>query len=201
MSGVRMSQVGVEAVGDRITIQEAARRLGVKDDAIRKRIQRGTLRHEKDPDGRVYVFLDATHDMSQAASYDNVHRTTESLSKDSVTDTSQDTLVAILQDQIRYLRDIIETRDRELEARTEELRRKDTIIMSLAQRVPELTTSSSPEDLTTSDELVRSSEREEDKQPTRRSQADTKRPWWRTLIVRLKKDKRDEKCRVSSPND
>jgi DNA-directed RNA polymerase specialized sigma24 family protein len=43
-----MAKVEVEAVGDRITIQEAARRLGVKDDAIRKRIQRGTMDHEKD---------------------------------------------------------------------------------------------------------------------------------------------------------
>jgi hypothetical protein len=31
---------------DRVTIQEAAERLGVKEDAIRKRIQRGTLRPE-----------------------------------------------------------------------------------------------------------------------------------------------------------
>ena len=45
---------------DRITVQEAAKRLRVKDDAIRKRIQRGTLQHDKDPDGRVYVYLDAS---------------------------------------------------------------------------------------------------------------------------------------------
>ncbi len=181
-SGVRMAKVEVEAVEDRVTIQTAARRLGVKDDAVRKRIQRGTLDYEKDPDGRVYVFLGQTHDTSQ---YESPHRSkdfSQNLAKDKVQDVSEDILVETLQDQIRYLRDIIETRNQELEARTEELRRKDTIIMSLTQRVPELTTSSSPEDLTTSDGLVRSSEREEDKQPTRRSQADTKRPWWRTLI-------------------
>ncbi len=39
----------------RVTIQEAARRLGVKEDAIRKRIQRGSLRHEKAEEGRVFV--------------------------------------------------------------------------------------------------------------------------------------------------
>jgi excisionase family DNA binding protein len=42
---------------DRLTIQEAARRLGVSEGAVRKRVTRGTLRHEKE-DGRVYVFLD-----------------------------------------------------------------------------------------------------------------------------------------------
>ena len=43
---------------DRVTIQEAARRLGVKEDAIRKRIQCGSIRHEKDEDGRVYVWVE-----------------------------------------------------------------------------------------------------------------------------------------------
>lgn len=42
-----------DAAQDRVTIQEAARRLGIKDDAIRKRIQRGTLESEKSQDGRV----------------------------------------------------------------------------------------------------------------------------------------------------
>ena len=40
---------------DRLTIQQAARRLGVKEDAIRKRVKRGSLEHDKDPDGRAYV--------------------------------------------------------------------------------------------------------------------------------------------------
>ncbi len=176
-----MSQVNVESVGDRVTIQEAARRLGIKEDGVRKRVQRGTLRHEKNDDGRVYVFLDVTHDTSQPLSYDDGHRPTGKLSKDSVTDTSQDTLVATLQDQIQYLRDIIETRDRELEARTEELRRKDTIIMSLAQRVPELTSASSPEDLESHDGVVGSSGVADEK-IARESQTVLKRSWWRKLI-------------------
>lgn len=124
---------------DRVTIQEAARRLGVKDDAIRKRIQRGSLDHEKAREGRVYVYLDATHDNS----YDMYKDTIRSPSQDgSYYDTAKDesyaSVVDTLQDQVHYLRGLIVTRDRELEVRTEELRRKDTIIMALAQRVPEL---------------------------------------------------------------
>ena len=50
-------------------MQAAARRLGVKEDAIRKGIQRGTLKHEKNAkDGRVYVY--ATQDGSQDTSQD-----------------------------------------------------------------------------------------------------------------------------------
>jgi DNA-directed RNA polymerase specialized sigma24 family protein len=48
--------VGVYEKMDRVTVVEAAARLGVKEQAIRKRIQRGTLTHDKDDDGRVYVY-------------------------------------------------------------------------------------------------------------------------------------------------
>jgi hypothetical protein len=106
--------VGVYEKMDRLTVAEAAVRLGVKEQAIRKRIQRDTLAHDKDEDGRVYVYLDP---------------------KDGATgtsiDTSIDTLLQSLQDQIAYLR-------QEAEDWKEEARRKDTIIMSLTQRLPEL---------------------------------------------------------------
>jgi hypothetical protein len=44
---------------DLLTIQEAARRLGISEGAVRKRVARDSLKHEKDEDGRVYVYLDA----------------------------------------------------------------------------------------------------------------------------------------------
>jgi hypothetical protein len=44
---------------DRLTIQEAARRLGISEGAVRKRVARDSLQNEKDDDGRVYVLLDA----------------------------------------------------------------------------------------------------------------------------------------------
>jgi hypothetical protein len=44
---------------DRLTIQEAARRLGISEGAVRKRVSRGSLEHDKEDDGRVYVYLDA----------------------------------------------------------------------------------------------------------------------------------------------
>ena len=43
----------------RVTIAEAARPLGVKEQAIMKRIQRDTLDHDKEEDGRTYMYLDA----------------------------------------------------------------------------------------------------------------------------------------------
>lgn len=41
----------------RVTVQEAARRLGVQEQAVRKRIKCGTIRSDKDKDGRVYVYV------------------------------------------------------------------------------------------------------------------------------------------------
>ncbi len=179
MSGVRMAQVKVETATDRVTVQEAANRLGVKDDAIRKRIQRGTLDYEKDPDGRVYVFINATHDSSKDSTrHPNGNQYQDSHNETSK-DESKDKLINVLQDQIQYLRNIIEARDRELEARTDELRRKDTIIMSLTQRLPELPPASSPEE--THNGLLHSPGKIADEK-TSEDQLILKRSWWRRLI-------------------
>lgn len=164
---------------DRVTIQEAARRLGVKDDAIRKRIQRGSLESEKDADGRVYVYLDATQDNSHDAYKDTTrYSSQDGVSKDTAKDESYAAVVDTLQDQVQYLRGLIVTRDRELEVRTEELRRKDTIIMALTQRVPEL--EAAPE-LRKSPQMVSEGTDRDDAPPadTDGPRAASKESWWR----------------------
>jgi predicted ArsR family transcriptional regulator len=155
-----------------ITVQEAARRLGVKEDAIRKRMQRGTLQHEKDPkDGRVYVHLDATQDGSQ----DTAQDTSE--------DASYDALVETLRDQVSYLKAVIQTRDHELEARTEELRRKDHIIAALTERIPELEAPREPRESTESaGETPETSDTAEPRSATEEQQEPTSRPWWRRMF-------------------
>ncbi len=42
----------------RLTVQEAAEVLSTSVDAVRMRLRRGSLDSEKDPDGRVYVWVD-----------------------------------------------------------------------------------------------------------------------------------------------
>ena len=74
---------------DRFTVAQASDRLGVKEQAVRKRIQRGTLVHDKDEDGRVYVYLDP-RDQADGTGNGND------------TDKEIDTLVQSLQDQIEY---------------------------------------------------------------------------------------------------
>ena len=121
-------QVEVQGMDrDRVTVQEAARRLGVKDDAIRKRIQRGTLEHDKGEDGRVYVYLEPSSVVSK-----------DGLGRKAAWDASYDAFLVGLQDQVSYLRSVLQE---ERDAR----RRADTIIAqltranaALAQRVPGL---------------------------------------------------------------
>jgi excisionase family DNA binding protein len=93
---------------DRLTIQEAARRLGVTEGAVRKRVTRGTLEHHKDEDGRVYVYLDSGVDNGV----------------DVGVDPNSNTLISQLRDEVAYLRD--------------ENRRKDEIIMQQAMTMRQL---------------------------------------------------------------
>jgi excisionase family DNA binding protein len=106
---------------EKLTVAEAAERLGVKEQAVRKRIARGTLRHAKDDDGRVYVYL--------SPSGNDANPEPEGNSTGGSTDTY--TLIRSLEDHVGFLR-------REVEDWKDESRRKDTIIMSLTQRIPEL---------------------------------------------------------------
>jgi excisionase family DNA binding protein len=103
---------------ERLTVAEAAGRLGVSQDAVRKRIKRGSIRYERDEDGRVYVYLDASE-------------TTQDKTEDASPDTSTEKLIRTQEAEIEFLR-------RELHNRTEEIRRRDVIISQLTSRIPEI---------------------------------------------------------------
>src|ERR671910_2689110 len=108
-----------DAAQDRLTIQEAALRLGVKEDAIRKRIQRGSLKHEKTAEGRVFVWVDAAQDATQ----DTAQATYQDASQDALL-AAKDETIAALQEQLAQANE----RDRE----------NRRIIAALTQRIPEL---------------------------------------------------------------
>ncbi len=97
----------------RVTIREAASRLGVTEAAVRKRIQRGSLGKELGQDGRVYVYLDLSRDMSHPES--QVHR-----------DPAVEELVEELRDRVAFL-------ERSLERRSLEAERYQQIVAGLSQ--------------------------------------------------------------------
>jgi chromosome segregation ATPase len=100
-----------------LTVADAAGALGITQDAVRKRIRRGTIQSEKDESGRIYVYVPAS---------ETVHKTGQ--------DTSQPpsdsaALISAKNETIAALRDQLEA---ERQAHAEARR----IIAGLVERIP-----------------------------------------------------------------
>ncbi len=108
---------------DRMSVPEAAELLGVTQSAVRKRVQRGTIPWDKDNEGRIYVYVDS----SEAGP-----ETVRNKSQDAAAGQSRNELLEAYRDQVEFLR--------------RELERKDALLMSLMQRVPELEPAPEPRD-------------------------------------------------------
>jgi hypothetical protein len=100
---------------DRLTVAQAADALDISQDAVRKRIARGTIPHDRDDSGRVYVYLSPS---------ETVHKTDQDTLQDDASKTVQDAYIRSLEDQIAFLR--------------RELERKDGILLNLTERIPQL---------------------------------------------------------------
>jgi excisionase family DNA binding protein len=147
----------------RVTVREAAEALGISKDAVRMRVKRGTLRHEKDEQGTVYVWVAVAHADANA-----VHSQAEVEASEHV---------ASLQDQIRYLREQL---DAEREARTEERRRHDTLLAQLMQRIPEL---EAPQQQPGGSETVEEQQgRGQPRPDAPGAQEGARRSWWRRVF-------------------
>ena len=139
--------------GRRVTVKEAAHILGTTVEGVRARIKRGTLAKEKDSDGNVYVLLEG---ISTDQTHPDADQTADRTGGQTGPDPDQtlddlllvETLreeVALLRTELEDWKEVVATRDKELEARTEELKRRDLVvaqmnatISELARRLPEL---------------------------------------------------------------
>jgi hypothetical protein len=101
--------------GNRLSVYETADAMGVTVDAIRKRVSRGTIPHEKGDDGRVWIILDTDRPQSDASA-----------------------LTSQMQSEIDYLRGQLES---ERQAHAEARR----IIAGLVERIPALEPPGEPE--------------------------------------------------------
>ena len=140
---------GVDVGLDRATVQDAARRLGVSEGAIRKRVTRGTLRYDKEPDGRIYVYLDG----GDRRGIDD--------EQDKGVDPNSNALISRLEGEVEFLRD--------------QVRRQQEIIAQQAVTMRQL---SAPSDENAgADETVEEAlEREESRPDAAGPQAGTQRP-------------------------
>ena len=141
---------------ERITVQEAARRLGITESAVRKRVQRGILEHDKEPDGRLYVYLD-----------------TQDIDRDEIRDISYDMLVRRLENENEFLRRELERKDAILLNMTEAMK---------ALSPPSLETP--PDERESLQTVEEEPERTEPRPVTVESQESVQRPWWRRVFGR-----------------
>jgi hypothetical protein len=141
---------------ERNTVQEASRRLGITESAVRKRVQRGLLEHDKEADGRLYVYLD-TRDMSQ----------------DEVRDSSYDMLVRRLENENEFLRRELERKDAILLNMTE--------AMKAISPPPQEESSEPREPPETAGEPQGGGAPQS---ATVESQESVQRPWWRRVFGR-----------------
>jgi hypothetical protein len=113
----------------RVTVPEAAKILAISPEAVRARIQRGTLVKDKASDGTVYVQLNADATRSNAEQrYDESHTSTRSNGDET---TVEGDLNDVLREQVAFLRDQLA---QEREANRENRR----LLAAALERIPEL---------------------------------------------------------------
>ena len=148
---------------DRVTVPEAARILGIKEESVRKRVSRGKLRADKDAEGRLLVWVDST----------------QTVRDESVTDRSgeRDLLYEEMRERIAYL-------ERQVEEEREARRRADTLLARLMDSVPALEPpADAPAPAQASEEPAEGAA--DSVAGVRVAQADTgaqnatERPWWK----------------------
>jgi hypothetical protein len=143
----------------RVSVQEAAEHLGTTVDAIRKRVQRHTVAHEKDAEGRVWIFLDT----------DRTRHATAQDAAGQRQDSESGALISEMRGRIEDLREQLEA---ERQAHAEARR----IIAGLVERMPQLEAPAETRESPETDAAPRpgtSAPAEAPAEP---------RPWWRRVI-------------------
>lgn len=148
---------------ERIDVKKAAQILGISTDAVHKRAKRGTLPSDKDPDGRVFVYLDNDLDGDYTRP-DNGYTPDGHGSHESVVQHGE--LVDELRSRVRFL-------EAELESRKEEGRRKDHLLAAALERIPAIEPPETPQAPETATETSGSGD-----VPTEPE----KRFWWRRFF-------------------
>ena len=160
---------GQDAAGQpsrtRVSVQEAAEHLGTTVDAIRKRVQRETIAHEKDADGRVWILLDT----------DRTRHATARGTAGQRQDGESGPLISEMRGRIEDLREQLEA---ERQAHAEARR----IIAGLVERIPAI---EAPTETPEASETVEEEpERTEPRPATGDAQEGVQRPWWRRMFGR-----------------
>ena len=169
---------------------EASEILGITAEAVRTRIKRGKLDSVKEPPdrtGTVYVLLEADQ------TGPNIDPTLQGQDQTFDQTRPDKALVEALREQVAYLQGVIATRDRELEQRAEEIRRRDAALEReqqlaaiFADRLRELEAPAPSETRESPEPVEEEPERAEPRSEAPGRQEAVPRPrqrrWWRRLL-------------------
>src|SRR5215210_1519700 len=148
---------------ERVSVPQAADHLGTTVDALRKRVQRGTIPHERDRDGRVWILLDTGRPRQ-----DTGQDTGQPQSDSAALISAKDETIAALREQLE------EANERDRENRR--------IIAALTSRIPAI---EAPQEAREPAETVEETpDKAEPRPATGGAQESVQRPWWRKLIGR-----------------
>jgi hypothetical protein len=158
-----MQDAGRDERSEAVTVAEASERLGISKEAIRKRVSRGTLHAEKDPDGTVRVYAPPSDTTSGTA--------------------DRAELVEILREQVADLR-------RERDEWREQARMIDRLLAAALERIPELPAATPSPGSAASSEPREAPEMADDEQQGRGPVPDTggsqtgaeRGSWWRRVF-------------------
>jgi hypothetical protein len=142
-----------------VSVAQAAHLLSLSAEAVRSRVQRGTLASTK-VDGKVYVLLDP--DQARPNDHLSGEQTGDESHPNDHLSGDQTEFIASLQEQVDWLR--------------REVERKDTLLMSLMQRIPELEAPSEPRESSVA------GEKDQEKGAASPEQEDQQKGFWRRLF-------------------
>ena len=165
-------------------MDEAARALGVTVDAIRKRVQRGTIPHERDGDtGRVWVLLEAARTMQDSSS--TVHDLSGTVLDNDQDDTGhlRRELLEAKDENIADLKDRIASLERQLEDARTTNRENRRLLAAALERIPAIEAPQDAPQAPESDaEVSEGTEPPPDtagsEEGVREPEETARRPWW-----------------------
>jgi hypothetical protein len=145
----------------RLTLRQAAAALGVSESAVRKRVERRTLRSDKGADGRRYVYLDLPEPGADTVA-DQGADTSATHERDALISSKEET-IAVLREQL----------DAERQAHAQARR----LLMAALERIPAI---EAPPDERESPVSPGPTQTPPDAPAD--PQTDAQRPWWRRVF-------------------
>jgi len=168
-----------------VSVAVAAKRLGITHDAIRKKLQRGTLPGDKSAgEWRVFLPRQDTQDVRQDAKQDDRQDETETRQDTARTPSAdvlagRDALIDQLKSENAFLRDQLDQRSRELGAERE---RSDVIQQLALNRIPALASGDGERTRAGPQEASPERHHEEIAPKMSRDTSQSRRSWWRRLF-------------------